>query len=175
MACTTYALKGIARGCKDSIGGIVKVFIGTNIDGIRDEVEGGEGNTTSIADVSEFVPFEFFAKTGSMESTMNYSETAGNSFTTNVNLVFIKQEASKRLEIMGLCMQEFVMCVIDKNGKGWWLGETGNGYCSAATATTGTQPTDANAYNVTLTFDEAELPMQLDATTVGKLNALEIA
>lgn len=178
MACATYTLKGIARGCRDSIGGIYKVWINTAIDSVRAEIAATTQDTPGklkITDVSKFIPFEMFAKTGSMESTLNYAETAGNSFTTNVNLVFIKQEAAKRLEVMGLCMQEFCMAVEDKNGVVHFLGATGNGYVSAATAGTGTGPQDANSYNLTLTFDEVDLPAILTDDTVSKLHELELA
>lgn len=173
MACSSYTLSGLAVGCKDSIGGIKKAWFAPY--GVSVSVA---SNVLTIAstDIADFKVFNFRKATGSMTSTLNTSETSGNSFTTEVNLQFLKQETSKRLEVMGLLMNEMVGVVKDGNGKYWYIGYDYPVEGSAGTAETGTAMTDLNGYNITITDNSVELPYEItDATTIAALEAIEVA
>lgn len=175
--CSNYALKGIAKGCKDSIGGIVKIWLASDYDTVRAavEVEDGVADIKSDA-ISEFKVFNFFKNTGSMTSTLNVSENAGNSFTTELSLQFLKLETSKRLEVMGMLMGETFAVVKDANGKYWVLGMDNAVEASAGTAQSGTANTDLNGYNVTLSDTSRELPYEVtNKTTIASLEAITLA
>ena len=177
MSCSTYSLKGIARGCRDSIGGIKKVWLASDYDKVIAGVRVDETNTLSFetALAAEFKVFNFFKNTGSMTSTLNTSENAGNSWTTEVALQFMKMETSKRLEVEAMVMGECAAVVLDVNGKYWFLGKDNPITGSAATATTGTANTDLNGYNVTLTDNSLNLPYEItNAEAIGALEAIKI-
>lgn len=165
MACTNFTLKGIARGCKDSCGGIVKVWVNADYDTAKGSValvepDGTQAKVTT-PDVKGWKVFNFFKNTGSMTSTLNVSETAGSSFTTEVSLTFMKQDSAKRLEMLGLLLGQCMVIVKDANGKYWVLGMDAPVEASAGTAVTGTAATDLNGYTVTLKDDSKLLPLEV--------------
>lgn len=172
MACTTYTMNGIELGCKDSIGGIKKAWFAPY--GVAVTVTSDTLNIDST-DISKFKVYKFRKATGSMTSTLNTSETAGNSFTTEVSLQFLKQETSKRLEVMALLMNEMCGVVKDGNGKYWYIGYDYPLEASAGTAETGTAMTDLNGYNITITDNSVQLPYEItDPTTITALEAIEV-
>lgn len=166
MACTQYSLKGIARGCKDSIGGIVKVWVNSDYDTAKSSValvEGVDANQAKVTTPAEkgWKVFNFFKNTGSMTSTLNVSESAGSTFTTEVSLTFMKQDSAKRLEMLGLLLGQCMVIVKDANGKYWVLGWDSPVEASAGTAVSGTASTDLNGYTVTLKDDSKLLPYEV--------------
>lgn len=173
MACSSYTMSGLAVGCKDSIGGIKKAWFAPY--GVRTTVS---QSTLSIdsSDIANFKVYNFRKATGSMTSTLNTSESAGNSFTTEVSLQFLKQETSKRLEVMALLMNEMVGVIKDGNGKYWYIGYDYPIEATAGTAETGTAMTDLNGYNITISDNSVELPYEItDSTTIAALEAIEVA
>lgn len=173
MACTSFTMSGIAVGCKDSIGGIKKAWFAP-WGSITVSVS---ADTLVIASgsISDFKAYNFRKQTGSMTSTLNTSENAGNSFTTEVTIQFLKQETKKRLEVMALLMNEMVGVVKDGNGKYWYLGYDYPISATAGTAETGTAMTDLNGYNITITDNSIELPYEItDATTIAALESIEV-
>lgn len=165
MACTNFTLKGIARGCKDSIGGIVKVWVNSDYDTAKSSValvepDGTQAKVTT-PDTKGWKVFNFFKNTGSMTSTLNVSDTAGSSFTTEVSLTFMKQDSAKRLEMLGLLLGQCMVIVKDANGKYWVLGWDAPVEASAGTAVSGTASTDLNGYTVTLKDDSKLLPLEV--------------
>lgn len=178
MACE-YTLKGIARGCKDSRGGITKVWISGDYDKVKKLVSlNDESNPeyAKITSVEDFKVFNFFKNTGSMTSTLQTSDNAGASFQTEVALTFMKMETSKRLEVLGLLLGQSMVIVKDGNNKYWLLGFDAPVEGSAGTGVTGTAATDLNGYTVTLLDESAVLPYEItDADTIAALEAITIA
>lgn len=173
MACSSYTMGGIALGCKDSIGGIKKAWFAPY--GVKTTVSQST-LTIDAADIANFKVYNFRKATGSMTSTLNTSETSGNSFTTEVVLQFLKQETSKRLEVMALLMNEMCGVVKDGNGKYWYIGYDYPIEATSGTAETGTAMTDLNGYNLTITDNSVELPYEItDPTTITALEAIEVA
>lgn len=173
MACSSFTMSGLAVSCKDSIGGIKKAWFAPA--GVTVSVS---ANTLTIASgsIASFKVYNFRKATGSMTSTLNTSETSGNSFTTEVSLQFLKQETKKRLEVMALLMNEMVGVVKDGNGKYWYIGYDYPIEATSGTAETGTAMTDLNGYNITITDNSVQLPYEItDATTIAALEAIEVA
>lgn len=171
MACSNYTLKGIAAACKNSIGGVKAVYVAMRED--ASAVLSGtvsEGILTPGSDfATAFKKFSVRKASSSATSTLQTSDTAGNSWKTELSLQFMKQDAAKRNEVMALCSEETVVIFVDGNGNGWVLGLDYPVEASAATAETGTAMTDLNGYNLTLLDNSVELPYQLDAASVAKL------
>lgn len=173
MSCASYTLSGLAVGCKDSIGGIKKVWFAPA--GVQTSVSQNV-LTINASDIDKFKVYELRRATSSMTSTLNTSETSGNSFTTELTLQFLKQETSKRLEVMALFMNELVGVVKDGNGKYWYLGYDYPLEATAGTAETGTAMTDLNGYNLTISDSSIELPYEItDSTTIAALEAITAA
>lgn len=180
MSCSKYTISGLSKGCRDSLGGVVKCWVSTdlNIPTVNASI-GADGSfthiDTSIATYTEFKPFEFFKNTGSMTTTANISETAGTSFSTELSLQFMKADAAKRLEFMGLVMDETVVIVKDANKKYWLLGENEGVAASAGTVVSGTAAADLNGYTITLKDDSLEAPREIkDSSFLAALESIVI-
>lgn len=172
MACKSFALSGIALGCKDLLGGIKEVYIAKagDVTAVTLNTEESQIATITLAESAKFKTYKFRKGTASMTSTAASDEAIGNfSVTTELALQFSKMETSKRLEIMALCLEDVVVVVLDWNGKYWYLGYDFPVSASAATAQTGTASTDLNGYNVTLSDTSAEFPFEIPATVMADL------
>lgn len=167
MACSTYILSGLNVGCKDSMGGIKEVYI-CEYDKVKATVASNKISTITCED-GKFKTFKFRKNTGSLTSTLQTSETSGNSIQSELTLQFMKMETSKRLQMMALLMNECVAIVKDCNGKYWYLGYDNPLEASAGTASTGTANTDLNGYDITLTDTSRELPYEVDSTALASI------
>jgi hypothetical protein len=170
MSCSSIKLNGIGLGCKDSMGGIKKVYIAkfedVSLMGITDNMI----DDISMKNSATFKTYEFRKGTSSMSTTLTTDEAAGTlSFQTDVSLQFSKMDTSKRLEIMALCVDSVVVIVEDSNGKCWYLGYDFPVTATTATANTGTSFGDFSGYNITLTDNSKELPYEV---SYGILNEI---
>lgn len=175
MACSNYTLKGIASACKNSIGGVKAVFVAMRAEAsnvLTGSVSDGILTPTS-GFKSAFKKYAVRKSSSSATSTLQTSDTAGNTWQTELSLQFMKQDAAKRNEIMALCSEETIVIFVDGNGNGWVLGWDYPVEVSAGTAETGTAMSDLNGYNLTLTDNSIELPYQLDNTSVTELLTVE--
>lgn len=164
MACKSFALSGIALGCKDNLAGIKEVYIIKSADVTAKTLntEKSQIATIETATDAKFKTYKFRKGTASMTSTASSDEAIGNfSVTTELTLQFSKLDTSKRLEIMALCLEDVEVMVLDWNGKYWFLGYDFPVTATAATAQTGTALTDLNGYNITLTDSASEFPFEI--------------
>lgn len=172
MACKSFALSGIALGCKDLMGGIKEIYMIKSVD-IKKKTLNTEQSqiaTIELETGAKFKTYKFRKGTGSMTSTASSDEAIGNfSVTTELALQFSKMETSKRLEVMAMCLEDVAVIVLDWNGKYWFLGYDFPVTATAATAQTGTASTDLNGYNVTLSDTSSEFPFEIPADVVTDL------
>ena len=165
-------MKGLATGCKDSLGGIKKIWVAP----YEDVTYTLDKGVVTPSATSAFKVFNFRRNVSSMTSNLQTSETSGNSFQTDVVLQFMKQETAKRIELMALFMGQNKVIVCDGNGKYWALGYDYPVEASAGDAVTGTATTDLNGYDITLTDYSAELPYEItDEATITALEAIVVA
>ena len=172
MVCTSYTLSGLLAQCKDSIGGVAKVWLST----IEDA---SVSITENVADVSanSFKVYNLRKGSASMTTNLTVNENAGDYWTTEVSMDFLKMETSKRLEMMAITMGETIAVVKDNNSKYWLVGansSTGNLVpltASAGVGETGTGESYSKHYNVTRSVETTELAYEV--TKGGTITALE--
>ena len=173
MSCSLNTLAGIAGACESNQGGIIEVYI-NHFDQI-DEVTVTSDKISAIALKSsgeKFHVYNFKRNTGSLTSTYTIDPANGVNFvTSDLTLVFAKQDTVKRIEISALALDDLVVIVKDANGKYWYLGYDEPVQASAATAQTGTARTDGNSYNITLQDTSLKLPYEVDAAAIATLLA----
>lgn len=172
MACRSFALSGIAMGCKNLLGGLKEVYIIKSADVTAVELNTENSQIATIETVTDakFKTYKFRKGTASMTSTASSDDTIGNfSVSTELALQFSKMETSKRLEIMALCLEDVAVVALDWNGKYWYLGYEFPVTATAATAQTGTASTDLNGYNITLTDTASEFPFEVPAAVIEPL------
>ena len=173
MNCTSYTLTGLNAGCKDSVGGVAKVWLADK-SAVTWSINASTYTATPDA-TSAFKVYNLRRGAASMTSTLTVNDNAGSYFATEVTMNFLKMESAKRLEVMAMLMGQCTGVVKDRNGKYWAIGIDNPLEGSAGTGETGTAASDANQYTVTISVDDAELPYEItDASTISALESIEI-
>jgi hypothetical protein len=170
MSCSSITLKGINTGCTDNLGSIKEVYVikkndVTSISKSEDVI-----STITLNTDSKFSTYKFRKGTSSMSTNMTVDEAVGTmAFTTEIALQFNKLQTSTRLELMALAMDDLVAIVKDGNDKYWYLGYDFPVTVSSMTANSGTNFTDFQGYNITLTDTSRELPFEVDGSIMADL------
>ena len=179
MACTTY-LTGFSTSCGSNLPSIKKLYIGTfesanftytyQKDGENQDVLDADGNqiiesvsgATLNSGADKWCEFQFRKNTSSMSSEMTVNDNQSHYFTNGCDMVFSKIENSKRLSIESLAAGECTMIVVDNNNNTWIIGLESPVSLTTLSATTGTSISDNNQYTVTLSAQEAHMPILID-------------
>jgi len=172
-SCTSYTLSGLNAGCKDSVGGVAKVWL-ADFSSVTWAIDASTHLATPDA-TTAFKVYNLRKGAASMTSTLTVNDNAGSYFTTEVAMNFLKMENAKRLEVMAMLMGQATGIVKDRNNRYWAIGINNPLEGSAGTGETGTAASDANQYTVTISVDDAELPREItDSTTITALEAITI-
>ena len=179
MACTTY-LTGFSTSCGSNLPSIKKLYIGTfesanftytyQKDGENQDVLDADGNqiiesvsgATLNSGADKWCEFQFRKNTSSMSSEMTVNENQSHFFTNSCDMIFSKIENSKRLSIESLAAGECTMIVVDNNNNTWIIGLESPVSLTTLSASTGTSISDNNQYTVTLSAQEAHMPILID-------------
>lgn len=173
MGCNSHTISGLAGSCESSMGGVLEVYINhrDNISGV--EVSGSKitGITlTTTESVDKFQVYNFKRNTANATQTYNIDPANGVNFvTTDLNLVFSKQDTQKRVEITTLALDDLAVIYKDANQKYWYMGKDEPVQASAAGGETGTARTDGNRYTITLQDNSLELPYEVDETIIANV------
>ena len=171
--CTSYTLKGLNAGCKDSVGGVAKIWL-ADFEAVKWTIDETSHLATPDA-TTAFKAYNLRRGAASMTSNLTVNDNAGSYFATEVVINFLKMENSKRLEVMAMLMGQSTGVVKDKNGKYWAVGVDAPLEGSAGSGATGTAASDANQYTVTISVDDAELPREItDNETITALEAIHL-
>lgn len=179
MACTSITLRGIVQDCNGNLGGVSEVWL-INRDSVS-AVEVSSGYTVNgfsgvpmvsaitLATGASFVKFYVRKNTSSMNSTLNVNDNGSSYVTTELNLVFARMDAQKRLEMNALAKEDIAALVKDANGTWFYLGYDNPVTSSAGTGETGVQKSDNNQYTSTLLDDSTEYPYIVDPAAIEAL------
>ena len=179
MACTPKYLSSIATSCGSNLPSIKSLWIGafesatftyTYLQNGSQNVTDDDGNpiveTVSGATLKEgskpWVIFNFKRNTGELTSEMTVNDNGSHYYTNGVNLVFAKIDNGKRLSLEAVASGECTMIVLDSNNQYWLIGAENSVAMTTLSATTGVAVSDSNAYNVTISADEAHMPILID-------------
>lgn len=171
--CTSYTLSGLNVGCKDSVGGVAKVWLAdfASVSWTLD----ASTHTIKPDSTSAFKVYNLRKGAASLTSAMTVNDNAGNYFSPELTMNFLKMETQKRIEVMAMLMGQSTGVVKDRNGKYWAIGVNNPLEGSAGTGETGTAASDANQYTVTISVDDAELPYEItDSSTISALEAITL-
>ena len=171
MSCTAYTLKGITNDCATSKGGIREVYIA---DWANDLFTLGETSETVESLKSDAKFYKFFIKknTSSFTSTATIDLANGvNYVSTELNLVFTRQETAKRVEMSALLLNDVACLVVDSNNKVWVMGLESPVNATAATAESGVSASDGNKYTITLTDESSTFMYEYTGTLPTPANA----
>lgn len=179
MACTTY-LTGFSTSCGSNLPSIKKLYIGTfesakftytyQKDGENQDVLDADGNqiieavsgATLNSGADKWVEFGFRKNTCSMNTEMTVNDNQSHYFTNSCDMIFSKIENSKRLSIESLAAGECTMIIIDSNNQTWLIGAENPVSLTTLSASTGSAVGDNNQYSVTLSAQEAHMPILIE-------------
>jgi len=169
MSCNITA--GWTIDCKDSQGGIAKVFITngkvsdfTAATGVLTEVQVGG---VALAP-SDFFGIDVPKQTSELEETVEASTENGTvMYTQALTLAFNKMEAAKRNQILLMAQNENLFVVVkDNNGKYWSVGLERGATLTEATLTSGTAYSDRNGGELTITGMEKDPMFEVTGSIV---------
>ena len=179
MACTPKYLTSITTSCGSNLPSIKSLWIGqydsasftyTYLQEGSQNVVDDDGNpiieSVSGATLKEgskpWVIFNFKKNTGELTSEMTVNDNGSHYYTNGVNIVFARIDNSKRLSLEAVSSGECTMIVLDSNNQYWLIGAENSVAMTTLTATTGVAVSDSNAYNVTISADEAHMSIFID-------------
>ena len=169
MACNITS--GWSIDCKDSQGGIVKIFVANGPVEAFAELAGVLTSVTvagSPLTPADFFEFEVPKQTSSLTETVNASTENGTVFyQQDLILVFNKMEAAKRNQILLMAQNEDMFVVAkDGNNKYWSVGLTRGASLTAGSLASGTAYGDRNGGELTLTGLEPQPMFEVTSTIV---------
>ena len=179
MACTSKYLTSITTSCTSNLPSIKSLWIGqydsatftyTYLQEGSQNAEDADGNpiieTVSGATLKQgskpWVIFNFKKNTGELTSEMTVNDNGSHYYTNGVNLVFAKIDNGKRLSLEAVASRECTMIVLDSNNQYWLIGAENSVAMTTLSATTGVAVGDSNQYSLTISADEATMPILID-------------
>lgn len=169
MSCNITA--GWVIDCKDSIGGIERVFIAngpvsgfTASAGVVSEITVGGDPLTS----SDFFTFEVPKQTSTLNESVEASVENGTVvYNQELELIFNKMEAAKRNQILLLAQNENLIIIAkDNNLRYWSVGLTRGANLTGAELTSGTAYGDRNGGTLTFTGVESQPMFEVSGSIV---------
>ena len=179
MACTPKYLTSITTSCGSNLPSIKSLWIGqfdsasftyTYLQEGSQNILDDDGNPI-IENVSgatlkqgskPWVIFNFKKNTGELTSEMTVNDNGSHFYTNGVNLIFARIDNSKRLSLEAVSSGECTMIVLDSNNQYWLIGAENSVAMTTLTATTGVAISDSNQYSLTISAEEATMPILID-------------
>jgi len=148
MPCTITA--GIPLDCIEGMGGVRTVWVlgGT----ITSFTLNGTDEIANITGTGTYFKFELPKDTASFTQTANVSPTNGTiAYAQDLTMNFTKLNNDVRNVLKVLIKnRELSVVFLDNNSNYWLIGKVRGAQATASTAVTGTAPTDAAQFTVTL-------------------------
>lgn len=152
MACALT--QGYTLDCRDSVGGIKEIKIGT----FGTHAVTATTGSASTLTTSGWYKYELRPETGDFTEVENENDANGTVFyEPTVSIVASKMSATLRNEMRLLVQNRLMVAIADQNGK-YWLTGWCNGLTKKGSAKTGKAMADMNGYEITLSGKE-NLPM----------------
>ena len=180
MACTTY-LTGFSTSCGSNLPSIKKLYVGTfesstftytyQQNSESQDVLDADGNkiieavsgATLKSGADKWVEFQFRKNSSSMDTEMTVNDNGSHYYTNSATCTFAKIENSKRLALQSVASGECSMIIVDSNNQTWLIGAENPVSLTTLSGSTGTAIGDSNQYSVTLSADEATMPLLIEA------------
>ena len=172
MPCTITA--GIPLDCIEGMGGVRTVWVlgGT----ITSFTLNGTDEIANITGTGTYFKFELPKDTASFTQTANISPTNGTiAYAQDLTMNFTKLSNVVRNVLKVLIKnRELNVVFLDNNGVYWMIGKVRGAQATASTAVTGTAPTDASQFTVTLQGMETNPIYEFDTDLAGSVTGITV-
>ena len=169
MSVCSITLNGIDFSCKDSVGGIKRIWL-ADWNTAAPALSADSEPARYTATISAFKLYRIRTGNGSMNSTLNADEAAGTAYvTTDLNVKFTKLSEDGRNEIAEILKGNTAAIVEDNVGNYWGLGLEHPLTLSEGSVNTGAAMADFAGYDITLQDYCSTLPYLLDESLIASL------
>ena len=180
MACITY-LTGFSTSCGSNLPSIKKLYVGTfesstftytyQQNSEAQDVLDADGNkiieavsgATLKSGADKWVEFQFRKNSSSMDTEMTVNDNGSHYYTNSATCTFARIDNSKRISLEAVGSGECSMIIVDSNNQTWLIGSENPVSLTTLSGSTGTAIGDSNQYSVTLSADEAHMPLLIEA------------
>jgi len=170
MACNLT--QDIELGCRDSVGGIKRVYIAQLEHKNTLTVSSGTVSTFTLIEGNQFWIYDFRKQTGNAVETGTGSTENGSVFySQTVTFPIDKMQASLREELALLIQNRVMIIVLDRNGKYHLFGKDNGLDLNTLEANTGTAMGDRNGYTLTFNGAEEDPAPEVDSSLISSLTA----
>ena len=181
MACTPKYLTGFSTSCGSNLPSIKKLYIGTfesstftytyQQNSEAQDVLDADGNkiieavsgATLKSGADKWVEFQFRKNSSSMDTEMTVNDNGSHYYTNSATCTFARIDNSKRISLEAVGSGECTMIIVDSNNQTWLIGSENPVSLTTLTGSTGTAIGDSNQYSVTLSADEATMPILIES------------
>lgn len=154
MACALT--QGFPIDCKESVGGIKKVYF-ANLNDILGWT-GSAGSYSAVDAGGDFFEYDLVKETANFAEAITTNVQNGSVFyAQTLEIILNKMQVNTRNEILLLAKATLVAIVEDTNGTMWILGKDNGLDLTAGGSATGTAYGDRNGYTLTFTTNNFEL------------------
>lgn len=167
MACVNnYSLAGLPLDCSLGKSGLKNIYIALseNVEIAIDDTS-QMINSITMKDDAKFFKYNFPKGTSSFTSIYTPQDAGVDYYTTNLSLVFTRTDNAKRLEVMGLMLNDVCAIIEDNNGEFTYL-ENLTGQENVQETGTSKNDVNGNKYTLNLQALSYELPRFIDTTAV---------
>lgn len=175
MACTSCVnsatLKGLARDCAASVGGIEVVYLRPYA---NDAFTVSGDTVTGVTSGTGATWYEYCLRkqTSQYDQTLTVNDNGSRFVEHSLSLAFQRMDATKRAEMVALSYGDVNAIVKDSNGKYWAIPLDEPVSATEGGGATGLQKSDTNQYTITLGAETAQYAYELTAGAIEALEAL---
>ena len=148
---------GIQRTCKNSIGGVSKLYIFPYEYAKQSEITHTDFVLTSFPVTTNV--YEFNTSNEPIMQVEQQEDERGKFYRQSISLEFAKIDVAN--EFMKFLRQDLRCIVKDRNGLNWLLGAYNGLYCDKLEQVVGTEKNSFNGYKMTLQGEELNEPFYL--------------
>lgn len=165
---------GRARGCRDSVGGVIDFYIGTKPTSSVWATDDEAGTITGITGFSAYT-FSPNKNSGEWSETIESNLENGTvGYNQTCTMSFNKNEAALRTKVQILAQDNVCIIVRERSGKYFLLGKSEGMELSAGNGGSGRALTDLQGYTLTFSAMEKEPAFEVSATLITNSVVMDI-
>jgi hypothetical protein len=168
MACNLAS--SVALGCKDSVGGIKRVYITELANKATLTKTAGVVTAFTLLTGKRFWVYDFEKETAELMETITRSDENGTTFyAQELKLRLNKRDTTKRNEIKLLALNDCMAIALDRNGTYWLAGEENGLSMQTSTSTLGKAMGDFNGFDLVLAGKEVDSMVEVTGSLIAGL------
>lgn len=167
MAC--LLTQGFALDCKESVGGIEKIYI-TELANKATISATGEITVFTLDQGTQFWEYDLREESSSWNEVITVNNVAGTVFAEQTVVASLDPRTTARVEeVFLLAKNDTMVIVLDSNGRYWLLGETTGMYITTAAIPSGQAKGDKNGFDINLMAKEKRPAREVSSSLIASL------